>query len=187
VETKQQLQERVAELKTDKGALTDIVLASVSRTIEVNNEINTRATAETKAMNNSSDRSDSSRKIEIGSVGGDFNASGSALNLGDISGTVTNTLNQLSGSPDQQHLKDYLTELLDAIQTDPALSEDDRLDAQEAVNEIGQAAQAEQSEPQQSAIAKASRTLNRMAKALPDATKFVRSVNRLLPLIVGLI
>jgi len=180
------LQERVAELKTDKGALTDIVLASVSRTIEVNNEVTNRATAETKAMNNSSDRSDSSRKIEIGSVGGDFTASGSALNLGDISGTVTNTLNQLSGSPEQQELKAYLTELLEAIQSDPALSNDDKLDAKEAVNAIGEAAQAEEPEAQKSAISKASRTLNRMAKAIPDATKFVRSVNKLVPLITGL-
>ena len=42
---------------------------------------------------------DSSRKIEIGNIGGDFNASEQALNLGEISGTVTNTINELATAP----------------------------------------------------------------------------------------
>jgi hypothetical protein len=69
--------------------------------------INVNATAESKSMNNSTD---SSRKIEIGTVGGDFNASGSALNLGDISGTVTNTLQQLqtANHPNAPQLVDLL-------------------------------------------------------------------------------
>ncbi len=105
----------------------------------------------------------------------------------DISGTVTNTLNQLSGSPEQVQLKAYLTELLDAIATDDALPAADKADAQEAVSAIAQAAQSDNSDEKQSAIARATRTLNRMTKALPDATKFVRSVNRLIPLIAGLL
>ena len=58
--------------------------------VQVDNKV------ENKNMTNSND---ASRKINIGSVGGDFNASRQALNLGDISGTVTNTINQLPASP----------------------------------------------------------------------------------------
>jgi hypothetical protein len=63
---------------------------------------------------------DSSRKVEIGSVGRDFNASGQALNLGEISGTVTNTINELpSGSePDKPGIKELLTQLKTAIEAD---------------------------------------------------------------------
>ncbi|NJR69148.1 MAG: hypothetical protein HC771_11150 [Synechococcales cyanobacterium CRU_2_2] len=43
--------------------------------------------------------SDSSRNITLGNIGGDFNASGQALNLGDISGQVTNTINQTDPTP----------------------------------------------------------------------------------------
>ena len=66
-------------------------IVSVLANKPVNVEINNRA--ESKAMDESTDQS---RKIDIGSVGGDFNASGEALNLGsiDISGTVTNTIDQ---------------------------------------------------------------------------------------------
>ncbi|NJM58300.1 MAG: hypothetical protein HC857_13920, partial [Synechococcales cyanobacterium RU_4_20] len=55
--------------------------------------------------------SDSSRNITLGNIGGDFNASGQALNLGDISGQVTNTINQLPDATDstQPNLKDLLT------------------------------------------------------------------------------
>ncbi len=55
-----------------------------------------------------SDQIDQSRKIEI--TGGTINASGAgALSLGDISGTVANTINQLSDSakPMNRESKNY--------------------------------------------------------------------------------
>ncbi|MEB3357888.1 MAG: pentapeptide repeat-containing protein [Synechococcales bacterium] len=140
--------------------------------------------SESKAMTNSSD---SSRNIKIGNVGGDFTASGAALNLGDISGTVTNALNQIPPTAAGNDLKAYLTELLEAIQTDPNLPAEEKPDAEEAVGAIATAAQSDEPEARQSVLARASRTLNRMAKTLPDATKFVQAVNRLLPLIAGLL
>jgi gas vesicle protein len=67
-----------------------------------------------EAMSHSTD---SSRKIEIENIGGDFNASGSALNLGDISGTVTNTLDQLqtANHPNALQLADLLQQLQTTI------------------------------------------------------------------------
>ncbi|MGF1497078.1 MAG: hypothetical protein ACFB8W_09690 [Elainellaceae cyanobacterium] len=131
--------------------------------------------------------SDSSRNIKIGNVGGDFTASGAALNLGDISGTVTNALNQIPPTAAGNDLKAYLTELLEAIQTDPNLPAEEKPDAEEAVGAIATAAQSDEPEARQSVLARASRTLNRMAQTLPDATKFVQAVNKLLPLIAGIL
>lgn len=130
--------------------------------------------------------SDSSRKISIGNVGGDFNASGSALNLGDISGTVTNSLNQLSASPQMEQFKAHIHELLDALETDEALPAEDKADAAEAVAALTEAAKDENPETQKSLMQKTARSLNRIAKTLPDATKFVRAVNRCVPAIATL-
>lgn len=129
---------------------------------------------------------DSSRNISIGNVGGDFNASGSALNLGNISGTVTNSLSQLAATPELDQLKAHIQDLLDALAADETLPAADKADAADAVAALAEAAKAEPPEAKKPLMAKAARTLNRIAKTLPDATQFVQAVNRCVPAIATL-
>ena len=114
------------EIYREKSAdMKEIVGLLASRPINVNNEA--RAIAEGKVMNESNDQS---RKIEIGSVGRDFNASGQALNLGriDISGTVTNTIGQLqeSNASEASQLADLLKQLQAAIEKEENLNQEDK-------------------------------------------------------------
>jgi uncharacterized protein YjbI with pentapeptide repeats len=84
---------------------------------------------------------DSSRKIQIGDIGGDFNASGQALNLGDMSGTVTNSISQLqqSTTPKASELAAALKELQIAIESEPTLPPDDKAEALEQVGKLAKA------------------------------------------------
>jgi len=70
-----------------------MVVGPVSQVFNVTSESHSDSKAK-------SDSSDSSRETKIGDVGGNLNASGSALNLGDVSGSVTNTIDQSSASPE---------------------------------------------------------------------------------------
>lgn len=126
------------------------------------------ATVDVKAI---ADGSDNSRQLGIGNVGGNLSASDSALNLGDVSGNINNL--------PHERLDVYLSQLLENIRNDSALSSNDKADAEELVEEMVQAAQS--NNPIQ--IAKAARSLNRMARATPKATQFVQSINELTTLI----
>jgi len=174
--------------------LKDIHVTTVSSLSNLlsNLTINTYATSqsESHAMNNSPD---SSRKIEIGNIGGDFNASGSALNLGDISGTVTNTINQLPDSPSgETGLKELLAQLQAVLESaDPQLlSPDDKADALEQVKLLAEAAQAPEPEKQAKA-SKAKRFLQRIVDAIPTsvpiATTLLTQINQLMPQIILLL
>ncbi|MFB2981880.1 pentapeptide repeat-containing protein [Microseira sp. BLCC-F43] len=134
-----QAKDKEIEIYREKSVdLKEIIGWLASRPINVNNEA--IASSESKSMNESTDQS---RKIEIGSVGRDFNASGQAFNLGemDISGTVTNTINQLpeSPEPDQPGIKELLTELQAAIEAETNLSDEDKAEALEQVKALAEA------------------------------------------------
>ncbi|MEH2074661.1 MAG: pentapeptide repeat-containing protein, partial [Nostoc sp.] len=152
------------------------LLANKPINVQVDNKV------ENKNMTNSND---SSRKIEIGSVGRDFNASGQALNLGDISGTVTNTINELAASPeaDKPGIKELLTQLQAAIEADTNLSKEDKVEALEQVKALAEAGKS----PQEGAMQKAAKTAIKILKgtisSLPSATKLVEQCSNLLPLI----
>ena len=156
--------------------LTNVLAASRSVTVEVN------ATAESKAMTQSSD---SSRNVNIGNIGGNFNASGQALNLGEISGTVTNTINELqhSAQPQAAELADLLKQLQSAIETEPDLPADDKAEALEQVGTIAKAGE----NPQDGTLKKLTNTAIKILKgtisALPDTAKLADAAAKLLPLI----
>jgi hypothetical protein len=99
----------------------------------------TSATAEGKAMNESTDKS---RQIN---VKGDFNLeqTGSTFNIGDISGAVTNTVQQLKDSdqPDAPQLADLISQLQTAIESDLSLTEEQKKDSLEALATIGEEGQ----------------------------------------------
>jgi uncharacterized protein YjbI with pentapeptide repeats len=170
--------EQIVIYRQTSGEMTEIVklLANKPINVQVDNKV------ENKNMTNSND---ASRKIEIGSVGRDFNASGQALNLGDISGTVTNTINQLpaSSESDKPGIKELLTQLQAAIEADTNLPQEDKAEALEQVKALAEAGK----NPQEGAMQKAAKTAIKILKgtisSLPSATKLVEDCSNLLPLI----
>ncbi|OBQ41746.1 MAG: hypothetical protein AN484_20265 [Aphanizomenon flos-aquae WA102] len=128
---------------------------------------------------------DSSRKIEIGNIGGDFNASGQALNLGEISGTVTNTINELATAPESEKpgIKELLTQLKTAIETDSNLTEKEKEKALKQVKSLAEAAQNPQEK--QDLADTAITMLKGTIAHLPTAAKLVEECGKLLPLIAG--
>ena len=170
--------EQIVVYRQQSGEMAEIVrlLANKPINVQVDNKV------ENKNMTNSND---ASRKIEIGSVGRDFNASGQALNLGDISGTVKNTINQLPASPEPEKpgIKELLTQLQAAIEADTNLPQEDKAEALEQVKALAEAGKS----PQEGAMQKAAKTAIKILKgtisSLPSATKLVEQCSNLLPLI----
>ncbi|MBK1989996.1 hypothetical protein A0J48_021110 [Sphaerospermopsis aphanizomenoides BCCUSP55] len=128
---------------------------------------------------------DSSRKITIGNIGGDLNASGQALNLGDISGTITNTINELppSPAPEKPGIKELLKQLQTAIETDTNLTPKDKEKTLKQVKALAEAAQNPQEK--QDLADTAITMLKGILSGLPTATKLVEECSKLLPLISG--
>lgn len=166
----------IAVHRQQNASMTRITEVLAQRPINV--EVN--ATADSKAMQGN-DQSQS------WNVGGDFNldANNSIVSLRDISGQVSNQINQLSGSETQAQLKDLLTQLQAAIETEPALNEDDKTEALEEVGSIAEAGQtmAADSGKSQKLAKRAMRTLKGMTAGLTETTKLVEVCNRLLPAI----
>ncbi|TAE85063.1 MAG: hypothetical protein EAZ60_11065 [Oscillatoriales cyanobacterium] len=135
-----------------------------------------------------SDPIDQSRNIQI--TGGTVNASGAgALGLGDNSGTVANTINQLSDSsePDKPDIKKLLTKLQTAIEAETNLSEDDRAEALEQIKILEKLGE----NPQESTMQKAGKTAMKILKGtiagLPSAATLVEACSKLLPAIASLL
>ncbi|NEU72579.1 hypothetical protein PI95_008360 [Hassallia byssoidea VB512170] len=170
--------EQIVIYRQQSGDMKEIIslLANKPINVQVDNKL------ENKNMTNSND---ASRKINIGSVGGDFNASGQALNLGEISGTVTNTINELpkSDEPEKPGIKELLTQLQTAIEADTNLSEEDKAEALEQVKALAEAGK----NPQEGAMQKAAKTAMKILKGtisgLPSAATLVEACGKLLPLI----
>ncbi|MBG1260768.1 pentapeptide repeat-containing protein [Nostoc commune] len=149
------------------------LLASKSINVQVDNKV------ENKNMPNSND---ASRNINVGR---DFNASGQAFSLGDISGAVTNTINELpkSDEPNKPGIKELLTQLQTAIEADTNLSKEDKAEALEQVKALAEAGK----NPKEGAMQKAAKTAIKILKgtisSLPSAAKLVEDCSNLLPLI----
>jgi uncharacterized protein YjbI with pentapeptide repeats len=144
-----------------------------------------KSTSESKAM---SDKIDKSRKIEI--TGGTVTASGAgALSLGDISGTVANTITQLSDSakPDEPGIKELLTQLQTAIEAETNLSDDDKAEALEQVKTLAEVGK----NPQDSTMQKAGKTAMKILKGtiagLPTTATLLEACSKLLPMIASLL
>lgn len=163
--------------RQQSGEMKEIIglLAKQTINVQVDNKV------ENKHMPNSYD---ASRNI---SVGGDFNASGQAFSLGDISGAVTNTINELpkSDEPEKPGIKELLTQLQTAIEADTNLSKEDKAEALEQVKALAEAGK----NPQEGAMQKAAKTAMKILKgtisSLPSAATLVEACGKLLPLISG--
>jgi uncharacterized protein YjbI with pentapeptide repeats len=113
------------------------------------------------------------------------NMSMTGVAIGAISGNVTNTINQLPDSPepDKPGIKELLTELQAAIETDTSLSDDDKAESLEQVKTIAEAGQ----KPEDGAMQKMAKTAIKILKGtvagLPSTTSFFEACAKLLPLI----
>ncbi|MBD2106832.1 pentapeptide repeat-containing protein [Nodosilinea sp. FACHB-13] len=122
-------------------------------------------------------------------AGGDVNLSGSTLNLGQISGQVTNQLNQIPApaAPDQPDLRDILTQLKTAVETDGELSNEEKAEALQAVARIATAGTEPNPDDKTKGIVKrATTTLKGMTETLTDASKLAEACTKLLPLVLSL-
>ena len=108
------------------------------------------------------------------------------INLGTISGTVTNTISQLPDSNDGQgrSLKQLLTQLQQAIETDTALPAPDKADLLEQVNNLATAGQTEALAEKEGLTRKAKKMFEATLLSLPDTAKIVEASSKLLPIIL---
>ncbi|WP_017651411.1 pentapeptide repeat-containing protein [Fortiea contorta] len=149
-----------------------ISLANKPINVQVDNKV------ENKNMTNSNDVN---RNIN---VGGNFYNSGT-VNLGEISGNVTNTINQLPASPESEKpgIKELLKQLQTAIEGDTNLSQDDKAEALEQVKALAEAGK----NPQEGSMQKAAKTAIKILKGtiagLPSAANLVEEFGNILPLI----
>ena len=108
------------------------------------------------------------------------------VNLGIISGNVTNAINQLPQDPesDQPNLKELLTQLQQAIQTDADLSDPDKLDLLEQVQALAEVKQTEEPAKREGLARKVMKIFDATLKSLPDTAKIAEACSKLLPLIL---
>ncbi|NEO84423.1 MAG: low-complexity protein [Spirulina sp. SIO3F2] len=134
--------------------------------------------------------------INVSDVGGNVSGVAAAKDLamtgvamGEISGTVTNTINQLADAlePEKPGLKELLSQLQAAIEAEAELTDDDKVEALEQVKLLAEVGR----QPQDNALQKAAKTsikiLRGTAASLPDAAQLVEACAELLPAIATLL
>jgi hypothetical protein len=105
--------------------------------------------------------------------------------MGTISGNVTNTISQLpdSSAPDKPGIKEILTDLIGAIESDTNLSEEDKAEALEQVKKIAEAGQKPEEESMQKIAKNALTFLKGLIVDLPSTAELVVSCGNLIPVI----
>jgi hypothetical protein len=119
----------------------------------------------------------------VGAVGGHDAINQEILNLGTLSGEVTNAVNQL---PDASEVglgrtKELLAQLQRMIEDDPQLQPENKAEALEQVKVLAEAGRNPQAPEKQSHAKTAIRVLRGMIAELPKATNFVEACTKLLP------
>ncbi|WP_235006787.1 pentapeptide repeat-containing protein [Calothrix rhizosoleniae] len=137
--------------------------------------------------------SESKGNISIGNAQGNIsglaatgeNASMTGMAMGNISGTVTNAINQLPdfSEAEPSGIKRLLQELQAAIEADSNLSGDDKTEALEQLEIIAVASQKPEDATTQRKVKKAVTFLKGIIADLPTNAELVTTCNRLLPLI----
>jgi len=112
---------------------------------------------------------------------GEVQTTGSTINLGTISGNVTNAINQLSNKTGSD-LKAYLSELQSVIDTS-TLPPEDKAEALEQVKTLAEVAQDPEKPEKQSLGKRAIKLLKGTVATFPDIAKFADACAKLLPLI----
>ncbi|WP_286132679.1 pentapeptide repeat-containing protein [Leptolyngbya sp. O-77] len=187
-ETKvRQLEAEVTRLQELRSADLKEIALTIAR--QKNTTIAQQVIGDGRAMTENTDKS------QAFNVGGDFtvNATNSVVSLGELSGTVTNTIQQIPASAEGDQLRELLTQLQATLlgADDAALSPDDKTDALAEVKLLAEAAQQPDPEQKKTLAGKAMRSLKRIAGGIPTAvpatTALIESVNKLLPAIATLL
>jgi uncharacterized protein YjbI with pentapeptide repeats len=146
-----------------------------------NRPINIHAIAESKPMINNND---SSRKVV--KFGDNTTVTGSTINLGSISGNVTNTINQLPdiSDPNQPSLKELLTQLQAAIEGESSLPDGDKADLLGEVQNLAEAKQTEEPTKKEGLVRKAKKIFDMTLQSFPAAATLAKASNELLPVIL---
>ena len=113
------------------------------------------------------------------------NSSMTGVAIGQISGNVTNTINQLpdSDKTEEPGIKEILSNLQTAIETDTNLSEDDKVEALEQVKKIAEAGQKPEEEGMQKTAKKALTFLKGLIVDLPTTAELVKTCGNLIPVV----
>ena len=146
--------------------------------INLTNDVN----SEIKTMN---DSTDNSRKIE----NKDGNVIGNILgDEGTISGTVAHTINQLPDSPkpDQPGIKELLSQLQKAIDTDPEITPEKKAKALKQIQSLAEAGKDIKSGAMKDLADDAITMLKGIIASLPSAAVLVKTCSELLPSIASL-
>jgi len=116
-----------------------------------------------------------------GLVGGD-----GVVNLGTISGNVTNTIDGLpdASEPDEPNIKELLTQLQQAIENDSDLPDFDKADLLEQVQALAQAKQTEEPAKKEGLTRKARKMFEVTLSSLPQTASIVEACSKLLPMIL---
>ena len=141
----------------------------------ITNEVN--STSESKAMNPTNSNNITARDINQ-----------STLNS-DISGTVTNSINQLPASTESDNpgIKELLTELQAAIEAETNLSKEDKAEALEQVKTLAEVGKNPQESTMQKAGKKAMTMLKGILAGLPTTATLLEACSKLLPMIANLL
>ncbi|MEH2181350.1 pentapeptide repeat-containing protein [Nostoc sp.] len=107
------------------------------------------------------------------------------INLGKISGDVTNTIGQLPESPqtDKPGIKELLTQLQEAISQSADLPETDKADALIQIQALAEAGKSTQELTKQKTAKNAITMLKGIFSGLPAVASIVEAANKLLPAI----
>ena len=113
------------------------------------------------------------------------NSSMTGVAMGAISGVVTNTINQLNNSeePDKSGIKEILSNLQTAIETDTNLSEEDKVEALEQVKKIAEAGKKPEDGAMQKIAKNALTFLKGLIVDLPSTAEIVKTCVNLVPVI----
>ncbi|HEY9729409.1 MAG TPA: hypothetical protein V6D50_23405, partial [Chroococcales cyanobacterium] len=168
--------EQIEIYRQKSSEMKEIVSLLASRPINVD----VKATADSKSMNESTDQS---RNITnqsgnvIGNILGDS---------GTISGTVAETINQLpaSSEPEKSGIKELLSQLQAAI-NDQNLADDDKAQALEQIKVLAEAGQNPNNETAQKQAKRAMGFLKVIAEGLPSAAQLVKACQDVLPAIAN--
>ncbi|MEH2309114.1 pentapeptide repeat-containing protein [Nostoc sp.] len=114
------------------------------------------------------------------------NMTASTINLGKISGIVSNRVSQLpeSPEPDQIGLKELLTQLQNAIEQEKELSPQDKADLLEQVAALADAMETPEQTKKEGLVRKAQKMFKATLIGLPDTAKIVDACSQLLPAIL---
>ncbi|MDB9526814.1 pentapeptide repeat-containing protein [Oscillatoria sp. CS-180] len=163
-------------------------LMSIIRSLKPSEQSAPNLTIHTNAMTNSNNPSISTGDGSF-YAGRDANITSSTVNLGKISGQVSNQISQIPESApnsEQPDLRELLTQLQAAAEADTELSDDEKAEALGEVAKLAKAGTNPQENAMQRMAKRATVTLKSITEPLTEASKLATTCKTLLPIILTL-